>query len=53
MIDAEIREIILRRYEIAFGKLSDKKDLLAKWASLLLEKEAIGGEELRQIIEAS
>jgi cell division protease FtsH len=51
MIDQEIREIIKQQYETAYNILDAKKSLLKKSAELLLEKETIEGDTLKQLIE--
>jgi cell division protease FtsH len=50
-IDNEIRRIIDESREKVMGLLSEKKDLLAKVAGILLEKETIEGDELRALIK--
>lgn len=50
LIDQEVRDIITQQYETAFGILEKKKDLLIKTADLLLEKETIDGNELKQLV---
>jgi cell division protease FtsH len=49
-IDEEIKGIVNEGYERAKSILEKKKDILAKVAGILLEKEAIEGEELRKLI---
>ena len=49
-IDAEMKEIIDQEYQKALGILEEKKDVLAKGAQLLLEKEKIDGEEIRALL---
>jgi cell division protease FtsH len=51
MIDQEVREIIKQQYETAYNILDVKKSLLKKNAELLLEKETIDGDTLKQLIE--
>jgi cell division protease FtsH len=53
LIDAEVREIINQQYSRALEILGQKKDILDKGASLLLEKEKIEGEELQALMIAS
>lgn len=53
IIDAEVRRILTDQYATAHGILSEKKALLEKCAAILLEKETISGEELKEIIGAS
>ena len=50
MIDSEVREIIKQQYETAHNILDAKKTLLKKSAELLLEKETIEGDILKQLI---
>jgi cell division protease FtsH len=50
MIDHEVREIIKQQYETAYNILDAKKSLLKKTAELLLEKETIEGDNLKQLI---
>ncbi len=50
MIDSEVREIIKQQYEMAHNILDAKKPLLKKSAELLLEKETIEGDILKQLI---
>ena len=49
-IDAEMKEIIDQEYQIALDILKEKRDVLAKGAQLLLEKEKIDGEEIRALL---
>ena len=51
MIDQEVREIIKAQYETAYNILDAKTSLLKKSAELLLEKETIEGDTLKQLIE--
>jgi cell division protease FtsH len=51
LIDREVGEIIREQYDKAVGILKEKKDYLLKGAALLLEKEKIEGEELKNIME--
>jgi len=51
MIDQEVREIIKQQYETSYKILDAKKSLLKKSAELLLEKETIEGDTLKQLIE--
>jgi len=50
MIDQEVREIIKQQYETAYNILDAKKSFLKKSAELLLEKETIEGDALKQLI---
>ena len=52
-IDNEVRRIIEESYERVKTTLNDKRALLGKVAHTLLEKETIGGEELRVLIKES
>ena len=49
-IDAEIKKIVDEAHERARKILTKKKKILDKVAQILLEKEVIGGEELRQLV---
>ena len=51
IIDNEVREIIKQQYETARNILDAKKSLLKESAELLLEKETIEGDTLKQLIE--
>ncbi|MBW2449385.1 MAG: ATP-dependent zinc metalloprotease FtsH [Deltaproteobacteria bacterium] len=51
IIDNEVREIIKQQYETARNILDAKKSFLKKSAQLLLEKETIEGNTLKQMIE--
>ncbi|MFH1080607.1 MAG: ATP-dependent zinc metalloprotease FtsH [Pseudomonadota bacterium] len=50
MIDLEIRAIIAHEYDRALNILKANKDVLEKGAKLLLEKEKIDGEEIRELM---
>jgi cell division protease FtsH len=52
-IDREVEDILERAHRQVQELLTAKKPLLEKLASLLLEKEVLEGEELRQIIRAT
>lgn len=52
-IDQEVAEILERAHSQVRAMLVARKLLLEKLASLLLEKEVLEGEELRQIIHAA
>ena len=53
-IDAEIKKIVDEAHTRARKILTKKKTILDKVAQILLEKEVIGGEELKQLVsEAS
>jgi cell division protease FtsH len=49
-IDAEIKEIIDRQYQIALSILREKKDALTKGAALLLEKEKLDGADIKALL---
>ncbi len=49
-IDNEIKEIVEGMYAKVKETLGEKKPLLEKIASILLEKEVIEGEELRKLV---
>ena len=51
LIDGEVREILHTQYEKALTILKDKRSVLKKSAKLLLEKEKIEGEELKEIMD--
>ncbi|MDY7031057.1 MAG: ATP-dependent zinc metalloprotease FtsH [Thermodesulfobacteriota bacterium] len=51
LIDEEVREIIEQEFSTALEILNQRRDILEKGALLLLEKEKIGGEELKALIE--
>ena len=51
-IDAEIRRLITDAHEQARRVLRERRDVLDRLASLLLEKEVVEGEELRALIGA-
>jgi cell division protease FtsH len=50
IIDGEIRESIGREYERALTILREKKEILIRGARLLLEKEKLDGEEIRDLL---
>lgn len=49
MIDSEVRAIIQQQHDVALRILKDKRELLEKGASLLLEKETITGDEMKAL----
>jgi cell division protease FtsH len=49
-IDLEIKEIIGAQYERALGILKGRRDILEKSVAVLLEKETIEGDELKQLM---
>ncbi len=53
IIDREIRDLIGREYERGKTILREKKEVLIRGARLLLEKEKIDGEEIRNLMAAS
>ncbi len=50
MIDEEIRQIIDAQYQVALEILKNRKDSLEKAVKILLEKEKISGDELKEIL---
>jgi cell division protease FtsH len=52
VIDEEVREIISRQYAVAVRILETRRQVLEKSAALLLEKETIEGDELKQQLAA-
>jgi cell division protease FtsH len=52
-IDSEIQHIISSQYKVALDILKEKKDVLAKGALLLLEKEKIDSEDLKALMQAA
>jgi cell division protease FtsH len=50
IIDGEIRESISREYERALTILREKNEILIRGAQLLLEKEKLDGEEIRELL---
>jgi cell division protease FtsH len=53
LIDHEVRNIINEQYEKALEILKGQKDILAKGAKILLDKEKIEGGELKTLMEKS
>ena len=51
LIDHEVRNIINEQYEKALEILKGQKDILAKGAKILLDKEKIEGKELKALME--
>ncbi len=49
-IDKEVKRIIDETYEQVMKTLSESKSALAKLASLLMDKETIQGDELREVL---
>jgi cell division protease FtsH len=49
-IDQEIKEIISAQYERALNLLRGRRDILEKSVAVLLEKETIEGDELKQLM---
>ena len=52
-IDSEIQHIISSQYKVALDILKEKKDVLAKGALLLLEKEKIDSEDLKALMQGA
>jgi cell division protease FtsH len=50
MIDEEVRKIIDEQYQVALDILNNKKDSLKKAVKVLLDKEKISGDELKEIM---
>jgi cell division protease FtsH len=53
IIDMEVREIINKQYKNALIILEENKNALKKSAALILEKESIDGDELKQVMKES
>ena len=53
LIDTEVRDIISRQYKVALNILEENRSILEKSAALLLEKETIDGNQLKQLMEGS
>jgi cell division protease FtsH len=51
LIDQEVRDIITTQYAAARDILRDKRDILDEAAQALLEKEVIGGDELKKLMD--
>jgi cell division protease FtsH len=51
LIDQEVRDIITTQYATARDILRDKRDILDEAAQTLLEKEVIGGDELKKLMD--
>lgn len=49
-IDAQVRELIQHAYEEAIRIVRENRTVIDRLVDLLVEKETIGGEELRQIV---
>jgi cell division protease FtsH len=49
MIDSEVRDIIQQQHEVALKILKEKRELLVKGASLLLDKETVTGDEMKAL----
>jgi cell division protease FtsH len=52
-IDSEIQHIISSQYKVALDILKEKKEVLAKGALLLLEKEKIDSEDLKALMRSA
>ncbi len=50
-IDKEVKRIIDETYELVSAKLAENKSALVKLASELMDKETIGGDQLREILK--
>jgi cell division protease FtsH len=50
LIDGEVKDIVNQQYARALEILQQKREVLAKGANLLLEKEKIEGEELKALM---
>lgn len=50
-IDAEIRSILQQSYETSLKILSDRREALRKIAAVLLQKEVIEGQELKDLLK--
>jgi cell division protease FtsH len=51
LIDSEIKETISREYERSLKILGEKKDVLIRGATLLLQKEKLEGPELKALLQ--
>ncbi len=49
-IDDEVKKIIMRCYDRTHALIEKNKDKLVRIAELLLEKEAVGSEEINAIV---
>jgi cell division protease FtsH len=52
-IDKEIRQIIFAQYKVALDILKQRRDVLAKGASLLLDKEKIDHDEIKALMQGA
>ncbi|MGO9145966.1 MAG: ATP-dependent zinc metalloprotease FtsH [Desulfomonilia bacterium] len=52
-IDKEIRQIIFAQYKVALDILKQRRDVLAKGASLLLDKEKIDHDEIKVLMQGA
>ncbi len=50
-IDAEVRSILVRAHETAVKILTDRREALTKIALVLLQKEVIEGQELKDLLQ--
>jgi cell division protease FtsH len=50
-IDAEVRSIMQHSYEIALKILSDRREAIRQIAAVLLQKEVIEGQELKDLLK--
>ena len=53
LIDGEVTEIINQQYSRAMEILGEKREILDRGAELLLEKEKIEGEELKELMDVA
>ncbi len=52
-IDEEVKKIIDEQYQVALNILAGQRDTIEKAVQVLLEKEKISGEELKQIMQGT
>ncbi len=52
-IDREIQQIIFAQYKVALDILKQRRDVLAKGASLLLDKEKIDHDEIKALMQGA
>jgi cell division protease FtsH len=52
-IDKEIRQIIFAQYKVALDILKQRRDVLVKGASLLLDKEKIDHDDIKSLMEGA
>jgi len=51
LIDSEVKEILSEQYDVALEILKGKKEFIEKAGKILLEKEKIDGQELKDLID--